>query len=85
MLEEKSKEFKIITDYKNDLIFKPINHDAALMNKDESFKEKRERWFENLSKDIYVEEALNVLDDLQTKPVIKGDVNLKKKEKLVKS
>ncbi|MDP2162444.1 MAG: carboxy terminal-processing peptidase, partial [Flavobacterium sp.] len=85
MLEEKSKEFKVITDYKNDLTFKPIKYDTTLMNKDESFKEKRERWFENLSKDIYVEEALNVLDDLQTKPVIKGDVNLKKKEKLVKS
>ncbi|GGD20076.1 carboxy terminal-processing peptidase [Flavobacterium orientale] len=84
-LEEKSKEFKIISDYTNNLVFKPIKDDTALMNKDESFKEKRERWFENLSKDIYVEEALNILDDLQTKPVIKGDVNLKKKEKLVKS
>jgi len=48
-------------------------------------KKKRERWFESLSKDIYVEEALNVLDDLQTKPVVKGKVELKKKEKVVKS
>jgi carboxyl-terminal processing protease len=55
------------------------------MNKDESFKEKRDRWFESLAKDIYVEEALNVLDDLQNNPVIKGKVNLKKKEKVVKS
>jgi carboxyl-terminal processing protease len=29
-------------------------------------KEKRDRWH-GLAKDIYVEEALNVLDDLQTK------------------
>jgi len=39
-----------------------------------------------LSKDIYVEEALNVLDDLQTKPVVKKSVpEGMKKEKLVKS
>ena len=82
-LEEKSKQFKPISDYKNDLVFKAIPQDLELMNKDESFKEKRERWFESLSKDIYVEEALNVLDDLQTKPVVKGKVELKKK--IVKS
>lgn len=82
-LEEKSKEFKPISDYKNDLVFKPVPQDLELMSKDESFKEKRERWFESLSKDIYVEEALNVLDDLQSKPVVKGKVDLKKK--IVKS
>ena len=84
-VEEQGKEFKPITDYKNELVFKAIPEDEALMSKDESFKEKRERWFESLSKDIYVEEALNVLDDLQANPVIKGKVNLKKKEKVVKS
>lgn len=82
-LEEKSKQFKPISDYKNDLVFKPVPQDFELMSKDESFKEKRERWFESLSKDIYVEEALNVLDDLQSKPVVKGKVDLKKK--IVKS
>ena len=84
-VEEQAKVFKPITDYKNELIFKPIPEDEVLMNKDESFKEKRDRWFESLAKDIYVEEALNVLDDLQNNPVIKGKVNLKKKEKVVKS
>jgi carboxyl-terminal processing protease len=84
-VEEQGKVFKPITDYKNDLLFKAIPEDEVVMKKDESFKEKRERWFESLSKDIYVEEALNVLDDLQTKPVVKGKVELKKKEKVVKS
>lgn len=78
-IELESKTFKPITDYKNELVFKPIPEDEQLMQKDESFKEKRERWFESLSKDIYVEEALNVLDDLQAKPVTKVDINLKKK------
>lgn len=84
-VEEQGKVFKPITDYKNDLIFKPLPQDEIAMQKDDSFKEKRERWFESLAKDIYVEEALNVLDDLQSKPVVKGKVNLKKKEKVVKS
>jgi carboxyl-terminal processing protease len=84
-LEVKSKEYKVLSDYTNNLVFKPITFDQELMKTDASFREKRERWFENLGKDIYVEEALNVLDDLQTNPVIKGQVNLKKKDKLVKS
>lgn len=84
-LEVKSKEYKVLSDYTNNLVFKPITFDEELMKTDVSFKEKRERWFENLGKDIYVEEALNVLDDLQTNPVIKGQVNFKKKDKLVKS
>lgn len=78
-IEAESKAFKPITDYQNELVFRAIPEDEQLMQKDESFKEKRERWFESLSKDIYVEEALNVLDDLQGKPVTKGDINLKKK------
>ncbi|MFN3756427.1 MAG: carboxy terminal-processing peptidase, partial [Flavobacterium sp.] len=85
LFEDKAKEFKVISDYKNDLKYMPIPADVELMNSDISFKEKRERWFENLSKDIYVEEALNVLDDLQLQPVKKGEVHLNKKEKLVKS
>lgn len=84
--EANTKKFKIISDYQNHLKFNPIQEDVALMKKDEIFKEKRDRWFETLSKDIYVEEALNVLDDLQDKPVVKGKITTNKKnEKLVKS
>ena len=35
------------------------------MQKDTLLKEKRVRWHESLSKDAYVEEALNILDDMQ--------------------
>jgi carboxyl-terminal processing protease len=52
---------------------------------DPSLKEKRERWHENLSKDIYVEEALNVLNDLQPKLIVKRYIPEFKKTKLVKS
>ena len=82
-LEEASKKFKSIADYDYHQKFSSLPLEAALMNKDASLKEKRDRWHESLSKDIYVEEALNVLDDLQTKPVVKKS-NISK-GKLVKS
>lgn len=79
--EENTKKFKVISDYQSNLTFMPIEADKTLMQKDDVFKEKRDRWFESLSKDIYVEEALNVLDDLQDKPVAKGKVEITKKIK----
>lgn len=82
-IEETAKKFKSIIDYKNDLVFTSLPYEQAMISKDISLKEKRERWHENLSKDIYVEEAINVLSDLQKGT--KAPVNLKKKEKLVKS
>lgn len=85
-LEEMTKKYKVINEYKNNLTFKPIIEDQAIMAKDSSFKEKRERWFETLAKDIYIEEALNVLDDLQDKPVVKSNLTVKKKDnKVVKN
>jgi carboxyl-terminal processing protease len=63
-----------------------LPNELEVMAKDTTLKEKRERWHESLSKDIYVEEALNVLDDLQMKPIVKSKMpNAIKKGKLVKS
>ncbi len=85
-IEEKAKKYKSIADYKNTLEFKSLPIEEEEMKKDSSLKEKRERWHESLSKDIYVEEALNVLDDLQPKGIIKKPVDNKiKKDKVVKS
>jgi carboxyl-terminal processing protease len=85
-IEEGAKKFKAITDYDYHLKFTSLPQEALAMQKDASLKEKRDRWHESLSKDIYVEEALNVLDDLQAKPVVKKSVPAVaiKKEKLVK-
>jgi carboxyl-terminal processing protease len=38
------------------------------MTNDSVFRIKRERWHESLSKDIYMDEALNVLTDLNKLP-----------------
>ena len=85
-LEAAGKKFKSIADYDYHLKFTSLPVEAEAMKKDASLKEKRDRWHESLSKDIYVEEALNVLDDLQENAVAKKNVQVvTKKEKLVKS
>ncbi|WP_298221275.1 carboxy terminal-processing peptidase [Flavobacterium sp.] len=84
-IEEKSKKYKSIADYQNSLKFASLPYEMDQMKTDTSLKEKRDRWHESLSKDIYVEEAINILDDLQPKAIVKKDVAKLKKDKLVKS
>ncbi|MDR6846764.1 carboxy terminal-processing peptidase [Flavobacterium granuli] len=84
-IEETSKKFKPIADYKNNLEFTSLPYELEGIRKDPVLKEKRERWHESLSKDIYVEEALNVLDDLQPKTIVKANTAIDKKDKLAKS
>jgi carboxyl-terminal processing protease len=84
-IEEVAKKFKPIVDYKNNLKFSSLPYELDGMSKDPVLKEKRERWHESLTKDIYVEEALNILDDLQTKSIAKSTIPGDKKGKLVKS
>jgi len=86
-LEETSKKYKVLKKYNNSLVFKSLPNEIEAMKNDVTLKEKRERWHENLSKDIYIEEAINVLRDLQpkTKIEIKKPLPAKlKKGKLAK-
>jgi carboxyl-terminal processing protease len=86
LLEETSKKYKSVLDYKNQLTFNSLPYENEMMKTDTALKEKRQRWHESLAKDIYVDEALNVLNDLQQKELAKKtNVALKKKDKLVKS
>lgn len=84
-IEEKVKKYKSIKDYKNELLFSSLSNEIEAMKTDTSLKEKRDRWHESLSKDIYVEEAINILDDLQPKTLAKKNISTTKKDKLVKS
>ena len=85
-IEEQAKKYKPITNYKNTLLFTSLPNEIEAMKNDISLKEKRESWHEALSKDIYVEEALNVLDDLQAKAISKKGIPVKiKSDKLAKS
>ena len=72
--EKEAKRFDKISDYKTNLTFKSLPYEVALMEKDSVLKIKRERWHENLSKDVYIEEALNVLNDLKMTYGIKNKV-----------
>ena len=85
-VENEGKKYKPISEYKNSLVFRSLPYEEIEMNNDVTLKEKREAWHQALSKDVYVEEALNVLDDLQSKSLVKAGVSPKmKKDKLVKS
>jgi len=85
-IEETAKKYRPISKYKNALKFTSLPYEVVETEKDSVLKEKRERWHEGLSKDIYVEEALNVLDDLQSTVGFKKNLPAKiKKEKLAKS
>jgi len=83
-LDEKNKKYKPIMDYKNAFVFKSLPYEVDQMSKDSVLKEKRDRWHESLSKDIYIEEAIHILNDLQSENN-KGLTQKVKKEKLVKS
>ncbi len=62
---EESKEFEAISDYQSDLVFSSPAYEIPMMDQDSVLAKKREIWHKNLSRDIYVEEALTVLSKLQ--------------------
>lgn len=59
-----SEKYKALDDYDNKLDFSSLPYEITIMEKDSTLSEKRVRWHKNLKKDIYVEEAVKVLDDL---------------------
>ncbi|WP_133756436.1 carboxy terminal-processing peptidase [Gelidibacter sediminis] len=73
--EEEAKHFEKLTDYKTNLTFTSLPYEMKLMAADSVLKEKRDRWHKALSQDVYVEEALNVLNDLRTSYTIKKVAN----------
>ena len=80
-IEEASKKFKVITDYNYHQTFYSLPNEVQQMKTDLALKEKRDRWHESLTKDVYIEEAINILDDLQDPPVIKTAVSEHNKRK----
>jgi carboxyl-terminal processing protease len=84
--EALTKKFKALNDYKNNLKFTALSQEQEQLKKDPALAEKKQRWFESLSKDIYVEEALNILQDMNGKPAAnKNAVTLTKKDKAIKT
>lgn len=69
-----TKRFDAIDEYDNRLTFESLPYETALMKQDTTLSEKRKRWHKNLSKDMYVEEAVNVLEDLKLNNIKAGKV-----------
>ncbi|MFT6995687.1 MAG: carboxyl-terminal processing protease [Maribacter sp.] len=67
--QEKDREhsdfYKKLSDYDSKLTFESLKYEQELFTKDSVLREKRDRWHKNLAKDVYVEEAVNVLEDLK--------------------
>ena len=63
--KEKSQYFKSKMEYDSKLDFNSLTYEQELFTKDSVLREKRDRWHKNLAKDVYVEEAINVLEDLK--------------------
>ena len=63
--EEEAKRFSKLSEYQTNLTFNSLPYELKLMDKDTILKEKRNRWHVSLAKDVYVEEAINVLHDLK--------------------
>ena len=61
-----SERFDSLKEYTTNLTFESLPYELPMMEQDSVFKINRERWHESLAKDIYMEEALNVLSDLNS-------------------
>lgn len=71
----KAEMYDALDEYSNNLRFSSLPYEVELISKDSILGEKRSRWHKNLVKDVYVEEAIHVLEDLQLN-------NIKKKNKV---
>lgn len=60
-----AERFDNIKEYNNNLDFTVPPREQKRISEEKAFREKRERWFSNLSSDIYIEEAVNILDELK--------------------
>ena len=63
--EEFAEKFKTVFKYQSGLAFNSPSYEIPLLKVNEDLKEKRDTWHKNLSKDLYISEALNVLSQLK--------------------
>ena len=63
--EKEADKFKSVFDYKSNLTFTSPKYEKDLFKNDKDLADKRIAWHKNLSKDMYISEALNVLSELK--------------------
>ena len=64
VIEKEAKKLDSISNYKTNLSFDSLPYEIPLMEKDSVLRLNRKRWHQSLSKDVYLEEAINILKDL---------------------
>ena len=64
-VDEKVKKFKSISKYNNHLKFSSLPSEIERVKTDTLLEQKRDRWHESLSSDVYVEEGVKILKDIQ--------------------
>ncbi|NJW53140.1 carboxy terminal-processing peptidase [Salinimicrobium oceani] len=72
--EEQAKKFDQISEYQSNLSFQSLPYERELFTVDTVLAQKRERWHESLSSDIYMEEAVHVLEDMKMNNIKKSGV-----------
>ena len=73
-LRQRTDRFKKLDTYDSKLNFSSLKYEEALFLKDSILREKRNRWHRELARDLYVEEAVNVLKDLKQFTYVRNTV-----------
>ena len=63
--EKEAKQFSSVFEYKSDITFLSPKYEMSLIKENKDLASKRAAWHKNLTKDMYVSEALNVLSELK--------------------
>ena len=59
------EKFKSLEKLENGLKFAMFQTEIARSAKDEAFKKKSENWIKNLKRDIYLQEAVNIISEIK--------------------
>jgi carboxyl-terminal processing protease len=79
LTENDAKRFDAIQDYTSNLTYTSLPYEVELYATDTTLKEKRDRWHTSLTGDVYVEEAINVLEDIKINNIKRSKVATIKK------
>jgi carboxyl-terminal processing protease len=65
-IKKESEKFKKIDDFKSNYRFEWLRDNVLNEEIPDEIIERRNRWVEDLQKDLYVDEAINILGDLSS-------------------
>lgn len=74
LTQEQAARFDKLSEYTTNLTYESLPYEKELFATDTILFEKRSRWHESLSSDVYMEEAVHVLEDLKLNNIRKGKV-----------